>query len=42
MMMGNALFNTGGQPQMLSGYMDPFAMTDMQDAMGEYAQPNSK
>ncbi|XP_078481129.1 kelch-like protein 9 isoform X2 [Ciona intestinalis] len=37
MMMGNPLFNPAGGPP-ISGFMDPFAMNDMRDAMSEYTQ----
>uniref|UniRef100_H2Z0V1 Uncharacterized protein n=1 Tax=Ciona savignyi TaxID=51511 RepID=H2Z0V1_CIOSA len=37
MMAGNSLFNpTAGST--MSGFVDPFAMNDMRDAMSEYAQ----
>jgi len=40
MMVGNSLFNSAAPPQFMPGYVDPFAMGDMREAVDAYAQPS--
>ena len=42
MMMGNGSFNSGASPQLVSGFMDPFAMQELRDSMSEYTQSNPR